>query len=135
MISNATTVDEYLSELDDERRGALTFLRDLIRDVAPDANELMKYGHPHWELDGSLFAIASQKHHLALYVAEKGVMREFAPGLKALKGVDAAVGCVRFRKLDRLPPDTVRNLLEAAARRRRERSDPVADVKSATSNA
>jgi len=119
MRSEATTVDEYLNALPGPRREALSWFREAINEIAPDASELMKYGHPHWQLDGALFALASQKHHMSLYVAEKATMAKFAPQLDSLTGVNTGKGCVRFRTLDRLPADLARALLQQAVEARR----------------
>ena len=119
MKSDAATVDDYLAEVPDDRRQALATLRDLINQVAPDASERMKYGHPHWDLDGPLFSLASQKRHMALYVEDDPLMATEGAALGESKGVDVGKCCIRFRSLDRLPLDRVEALLAAAAAGRR----------------
>lgn len=118
MKSEATTVDQYIAEAPEERREDLQRIREMIRDAAPNADECMRYGHPHWDLDGSLFALASQKHHLSLYVAEKEIMAQVQPRFQSLRGVSAAKSCLRFRRLDQVPVDEVEDLLRDAVRAR-----------------
>ena len=122
MISEAQTIEDCLAELPPARRDALTSLCEMIAEFVSDARELMKYGHPHWELHGSHFALASQKRHMALYVAEREVMARYRARLRSLKGVDAAASRVRFGRLENLPCELVRSLLEEAVRVRRGRA-------------
>lgn len=119
MKSDAATVDDYLAEVPEDRRQALATLRDLINQVAPDAHEQMKYGHPHWDLEGPLFSLASQKRHMSLYVDDDPLMATEGEALGTLAGVDVGKCCIRFRSLDRLPLDRVEALLAAAAAARR----------------
>lgn len=118
MKSQAATVDEYLTELTDDERAALSGLRELVRQIVPEARESMKYGLPHYDLHGPLFALAAQKHHLALYVAETGVVAAFRPRLPRL---DMGTSCIRFRRPQDLPESVTAELLLAAADRRRQR--------------
>ena len=57
MKSNAATVDAYLAELPEDRRAALTELRALIQELAPDAEEGMAYGMASYALGGPLFGL------------------------------------------------------------------------------
>lgn len=116
MKSEATTVEEYLSELPEERREALEVLRGLVREVVPEAREEMKYGMAHYDLDGHLAALASQKQYMALYFCYTDLVEAARPRLGEL---DIGKSCIRFRHLDQLPLDVVRELLEQAATRRR----------------
>jgi uncharacterized protein YdhG (YjbR/CyaY superfamily) len=114
--SDAPDVAAYLAAQPDDPRAALSTLRDLIRSAAPEAAEGMRNGLPTWDLNGPLFALASQKQYMALYVCE-------APDLVDARradfaGLSVGKGCVRFTRIDKLPLDVVRGLLaEAAARR------------------
>ena len=117
MQSSATTVDEYLAELPDDRRSAIEALRALIKKVAPDAVEVMRYGMPGYELGGVILAsLASQKRYLALYVCDAGVVDAHRERLGKL---DCGKGCIRFRKLADLPLGVAADILRSAADRRR----------------
>ena len=84
MRSDAETVDQYMEELPEDRRAALSIIRALIRKAAPDAAESMQYGMPTYELNGPLFAFASQKHYMSLYVTDTDLLDEFRPRLTGL---------------------------------------------------
>ena len=107
-------VDEYLAGLEPGRREALTTLRSLILEMVPDADETMKYRMPTYEYDGrALCAFASQKHYMSLYMDVELVEKHRAE----LIGLDVGKSCIRFRKLDKLPLDTVRQILSETVQR------------------
>jgi len=59
-----------------------------------------------------LCAIASRKQYMALYVHTR-----LLPKYRSqFEGLSMGKECIRFRHLDELPLDAVRNLLEEAAR-------------------
>ena len=125
MQSDAKTVDEYLSELDDGRREAIAAVRSVILDNLPDGyDEMMLFGMITYVVPFSVLAdtyngqplmyaaLASQKRHMAVYLTNvyadgsvEGWFREryLATG----KRLDMGKSCVRFRKLDDLPLELV----------------------------
>jgi len=117
MKSNAATVPEYLEELPADRKAALAKLRTLIKKAAPKIEESMQYGMPAYSMNGTLlFALASQKQYLALYVMDKGVVDEHRAELKQL---DIGKGCIRFKKLEDLPLDVARAMVTESVERLR----------------
>lgn len=123
--SKATTVDEYLAELPEERRKVVAALRTLVNKHIPKGYaEGMEYGMIGWSIPLSRYpdtynkrplsyvALAAQKQHYALYlmcayadsVAEKLLKDGFA---KAGKKLDMGKSCLRFTSLDDLPLDVV----------------------------
>jgi uncharacterized protein YdhG (YjbR/CyaY superfamily) len=108
-------VDEYLGNLTAERKSALTELRELILATVPQAEESVRYRMPTYEYaDEVLCAFASQKHYMSLYMDTELVDRH----RHKLRELDVGKSCIRFRKLDRLPLDTIRTiLLETVAKR------------------
>lgn len=127
--STATSVDEYIASLPDDRRAALSAVRDVIRRNLPAGyEEGMQYGMIGYYVPLERFpdtyngeplsvaALASQKRHMALYMtgisgADDAWFRQrwTATGHKLEKGKS----CVRFRRLDDVPLDVV---AEAIAR-------------------
>lgn len=125
MQSKATTPEEYLDELSDERRAAISAVRDVVLENLPDGyEEMMEFGMIVYAVPLSVFpktynkkplmyaALASQKRHMALYLTNvygdgslEAWFREryLATG----KRMDMGKSCVRFRKLDDLPLDLV----------------------------
>ena len=82
--SKATTVQDYLAELDDERRTLVQAIRDVVNDNLPAGyQETMQYGMIGWSVPHDLYpsgyhcdptqplpfaALASQKQYVSLYL-------------------------------------------------------------------
>jgi uncharacterized protein YdhG (YjbR/CyaY superfamily) len=112
MGSRSRTIDEYLEGLTPERRAALSQLRNLIFEVVPDAVEDFQYRMPTYWVEGeSLCAMASQKHYMSLYMKVDLVEKHRGE----LVELDCGKSCIRFRKLEKLPLDTVRSILHETA--------------------
>lgn len=128
MQSKATTVDDYLKELPEDRRAAISKVRQVIRKNLPKGvAEGMQYGMigyfvphkvypPGYHCDPKqplpFAALASQKNYMSVYLcslyqrpSEEGWVRErFAAAGKKL---DMGKSCIRFKKLEDLPLDVV----------------------------
>lgn len=104
-------VDAYLGALAPERRARLERMRALIRDEAPEADELIAYGIPTYRLGGRmLVSIASFARHDSLFPASLEVRDRL--------GADVAPfvrgrGTFRFPLRDPLPLDLIRRIVRA----------------------
>jgi uncharacterized protein YdhG (YjbR/CyaY superfamily) len=113
----AETVAEYLGALTPERRATLETLRSLVFQVAPDAVGTMRYGMPAYDVRGrDLCQFASQKRYVSLYLDPRIVEKYRGE----LEGLSLGKGCVRFRKLDQLPLETIEHMLREIAERGKE---------------
>jgi uncharacterized protein YdhG (YjbR/CyaY superfamily) len=119
------TVDEYLAALPDDRREALTAVREaILANLAPGFEEAMQYGMPSYRIplerypetyNGqplTIASVASQKRHMALYLncvySDDTEATRFRDAWTATgKRLDMGKSCVRFRKLDDVPLDVV----------------------------
>ncbi|MBP7409334.1 MAG: DUF1801 domain-containing protein [Flavobacteriales bacterium] len=91
-------IELYYGSLPGDRRDALLAIRKLIRRTWPTTSEDMAYGMPTFHLDGlPLFAIASQKHFMALYVMPYDLLDAFKNDLKVY---DRGKSCIRFKRLE-----------------------------------
>ncbi len=107
------TVAAYLQNLAPERRAALEHLRAMVLEVAPQATETMRYHMPTYHYQGEMLcAMASQKHYLSLYM-DTGLIEKHKP---ALQGLDCGKSCIRFKKLEKLPQDAIRQILQETVR-------------------
>ena len=131
MRSEATSVDEYLADLPDERRIAIETVRNTILANLPDGyEEAMNWGMITYQVPLETFpdtyngkplmyaALASQKNHMAVYLtsvfALPGKAEEFETAYRATgKRYDMGKSCVRFRKLDDLPLDLIGRTIAA----------------------
>ncbi len=133
MRSKAATVDEYLAGLPQDRRLALTALREVFRkNLDKDYEEGMLYGMigyyvPHrvyptgYHCDPKqplCFAgMASQKNHLSLYLMSvygEGPHKQWFVGAwkKAGKKLDMGKACIRFQKIEDLPLEVIGEALQ-----------------------
>ena len=62
-----TTVDQYILSFPPAVQERLHQLRQTIKDVAPDAEEAIKYQMPTFVLYGNLVYFAAWKRHISLY--------------------------------------------------------------------
>lgn len=101
-------VDQYLQSIPPDRKEALEKVRKLILDTVPDINETMRYKMPTYEKDEVVCALASQKHYISLYM-DVDLVEEHKKGLEHL---DVGKSCIRFKRVEDLPFDTVKQILE-----------------------
>ncbi len=131
MKSDAATVDEYLAALPEDRREAVEAVRRVVLEHLPEGyEETMDFGmiayvvpletHPDTYNGHPLMyaALASQKHHMALYLqsiyADTRTGSRFETDYRATgKRFDVGKSCVRFRTLDDLPLDVVGDAVAA----------------------
>jgi uncharacterized protein YdhG (YjbR/CyaY superfamily) len=121
-LATATSVEDYLAALPDERRSAVQELRRTIRAAAPEATELISYQMPAFRSHGQfLVSYAAFKNHYSLFPASEAVVtglgEELTPHL-------SGKGTIRFRADDPIPSALVTKIVKirfaenAAAERR-----------------
>jgi uncharacterized protein YdhG (YjbR/CyaY superfamily) len=114
--SGAATVDGYLAELPEERREAVTAIREACLGAMPGFTELMAYGMPGLSRDGTVagveIAFASQKRYISFYLLRTDVRDAFA---ERLAGRDMGKGCLRFSSAAKVDLELVRDLAAATA--------------------
>jgi len=125
MQSTAKTPDEYVDELPEDRKAAITELRKVIKKNIPKGyEEVMSYGMIGYVVPHSIYPagyhcdpklplpflnIASQKNFIAVYnmglYADKNLLdwfvAEFPKHSKAK--LDMGKSCLRFKKVDQIP--------------------------------
>jgi uncharacterized protein YdhG (YjbR/CyaY superfamily) len=125
MQSNAKTVKQYISELPDDRKKAITTVRNaILKNLPKGYEEAMNWGMISYQVPLETYpdtynkkplmyaALASQKNHMAVYLSgiymSEKARKKFEAAYKATgKRFDAGKSCVRFRKLDDLPVDLI----------------------------
>ena len=128
MQSKAKTAAEYLAELPEDRRQAVSAVRDVVlANLDKDFEEGMGYGALGWSVPHRVFpagyhtdpkqplpfaGIASQKNYMSLYLTsvyyidgEESWFRD--AWAKSGKKLDMGKSCIRFRKLDDLALDVI----------------------------
>jgi uncharacterized protein YdhG (YjbR/CyaY superfamily) len=107
----AASVDEFLSSVPPDKRAALEDLRQVIREAAPGATELINYGVPMFRLNGkNLVSYSAAKNHCSFHVQSPEVMEAHAA---ALTGFKTTKGSVNFTPDQPIPPALVTKLVKA----------------------
>lgn len=123
------TIDDYLSNLPDERRDVMRGLVDAIRKNLPKGfQEVIAYGMPGWVVPHSLYpggyhcdpktplpflSVASQKSHIAVYHMGLYSSTELLDWFRAewpghsSKKLDMGKSCIRFKKPDDVPVELI----------------------------
>ncbi|MFZ4797981.1 MAG: DUF1801 domain-containing protein [Bacteroidia bacterium] len=134
MKSNSETVEQYLSELSDDRKLPMSNLRNIILENIPTGfEEVMSYGmigyvvpqsiypdgyHCNKKLPLPFINIGSQKnfivlHHLGIY-ANSTILDWFVAEYPkhAKYKLDMGKGCVRFKKINEIPYTLIGELVK-----------------------
>jgi uncharacterized protein YdhG (YjbR/CyaY superfamily) len=105
-------------------RAILEKIRGIVRQVAPQAQEAIKYGIPTFVLEGNLVHFSAYKSHIGFYPDPRGI-QAFA---KELAPYRAGKGTIQFPLDQPIPYDLIRrvvihrvneNLALAEARRKK----------------
>jgi uncharacterized protein YdhG (YjbR/CyaY superfamily) len=101
-------VDKYIYSFPEEVRNILLQIRQLIKDIAPDAEEGFAYQMPSYKLNGKpLVYFAGFKKHIGFYATPSG-HSEFAKELSEYK---QGRGSVQFPLDKPIPFDLIRQIV------------------------
>ena len=121
MHSKAITVEQYLNELPNDRKKAISIVRQTILENLPEGyDEVMNWGMITYEVPLETYpntyngkplmyaALASQKNHMSVYLTgcymSLDVRDKFEKAYKKSgKRFDAGKSCIRFKKVNDLP--------------------------------
>ena len=123
--SSATTAEQYLAELPDDRRADVARVREVILANLPDGfEETMQYGMIGYAIPLERFpntyngqalgsvALAAQKRHISVYLHGLYASRELTDWFVAAyaesgKKLNMGKSCVRFRRADDAALDVI----------------------------
>lgn len=104
---SAATIDEFIAAYPPEVQQILQNIRALIHQVAPEAQEAIKYGIPTFILHGNLVHFSAYQHHIGFYPAPSGI-EAFKTDLAPYAG---AKGSIRFPLSQPIPYDLIRKIV------------------------
>ena len=132
MISTASTTEEYIESLPDDRKAAISAIRDVINsNLPPGFKESMGYGATGWVVPHSLYpkgyhcnpdqplpymGVASQKNYIAIYSMSLYASSEQLEWFRdawprhSNKKLNMGKSCLRFKKLEDVPLDLIGEL-------------------------
>ncbi len=114
-----TTIDEYIRDAPEEGQPHLRRMYAILKSVAPEAQDVIKWGSPFFVEPRFLFAFSAFKAHCT-----------FAPTPEALEAFRAEIGSyettknyLKVRYDEPLPEDLIRRIAEHRVREVSERQD------------
>jgi uncharacterized protein YdhG (YjbR/CyaY superfamily) len=124
----ATTTNEYIASVPDERKEAIAFLHAFIQKAAPTltahmAYNMLGYGSFPYKsykgevLEWPVIALANQKNYISVYVCAVKNGEYVAEKNKARLGkVSVGKSCIRFSKLEHVNLDVLKEVIQQAAK-------------------
>jgi uncharacterized protein YdhG (YjbR/CyaY superfamily) len=102
------TVEEYLSSLPESSKEILQGLREAIKRVAPQAEEMISYNIPAFKFHGMLVFYAAYKTHIGFYPTHSPI-RLFK---KELEKYELSKGTVKFPLDKPLPLGLIKKIVK-----------------------
>jgi len=109
MSKTSNPVDLYIGNFPKEVQILLQQVRSTIKDLVPDAEEVIKYAMPTYVFRGTnLVHFAGYKNHIGFYPVPSGI-KAFKDELSAYKG---AKGSVQFPISQPMPLDLIKKIVQ-----------------------
>lgn len=83
-------IDNYIAAFPAAAKKQLKDMRAIIKEAAPEAQELISYCMPAYKLNGVLVYFAGYKGHIGFYPTPSGI-KQFLPKIQAYKHSKGAV--------------------------------------------
>ena len=103
-----TTVDEYIEQLPENAQAKIREFRSILKSVAPEAKEGLKWGKPVFESVAILFAYSAHKSHLS-FIPTGPAMKPFK---NELSEYETKQDSVQFSYDKPLPKNLIRKIAE-----------------------
>lgn len=115
--AKATTVEEYIQAAPEEARTHLREIRAILKEVAPDASEALKWGYPVFEEKRILFSYSAHRSHLNFMPTGPSL----EPFREELADYTTGKDTIQFPYSSKLPGGLIRRIAEHRAREVREK--------------
>jgi uncharacterized protein YdhG (YjbR/CyaY superfamily) len=102
------TVDEYIIRFPSNIQNILQKIRQLIKDLAPNAEETISYQIPTFKLNGNLVHFAAYRTHIGFYPTPSA-LEEFKKELSKYK---LGKGTIQFPIDEPIPYDLIKKIVE-----------------------
>ncbi|MGX6979251.1 iron chaperone [Vagococcus elongatus] len=106
MKNNSSTVAAYISQFPEDRQDILRKIRQEIKEAAPNATEMIKYGMPTYYQKENLVHFANAKHHIGFYPTPAAI-EKFSEELAEYK---TSKGAVQFPLSRPIPYDLIKKI-------------------------
>lgn len=123
---NATSIQEYFSMLEGERKDQIVFLDRLIKETVPTLKPVFSYnmlGYGTFEyknakkqiIDWPTISLASQKNYISVYICSVMDGQYLAETHKDKLGkVSVGKSCIRFKKIEDVNLDELKKVIQLA---------------------
>ena len=102
-------VDDYLADLDPDRRAVFEHIRRLVHEEVPDVEEGISYSMPTYKYrKKAVLGFLAAKNHLSLFPFGGEVITRMAD---RLAGFSLSSGTIRFSLDKQVPDDVVRDIV------------------------
>jgi uncharacterized protein YdhG (YjbR/CyaY superfamily) len=109
MVAPVPAVDDYFNSLDASTRAAFEHIRDLVIEIAPEAEQGTSYGMAALTYNQKpLLAFLPAKHHLSIFPFSSQVVDAVRGQLAAF---ELSRGTIRFTAATPLPDEVVRDIV------------------------
>lgn len=105
------TVDEYVQNFPAKTQEVLQQLREFIKEIAPEANEVISYAIPGYKLPGqgrAFVYISAYPKHVSIYPRPQNAPHELE---KELEPYAAGKGTLRFSLSEPLPEELIKHVV------------------------
>jgi Domain of unknown function (DU1801) len=122
----ATSIEEYLTLVPEDRKDAIDFLHAFIQKAVPKltpyyASNMIGYGSFYYldakkeRKDWPIISLANQKNYITIYVCvlitDKAAAENYR---KDLGKLTKSISCIRFKKIDEIELETLTTVLQLA---------------------
>jgi uncharacterized protein YdhG (YjbR/CyaY superfamily) len=108
--NNNIAIDKYLESLPDQQKIALEKLRQTIKKIVPEAQEVISYQMPAYKYHGMLVGFAAFKNHCSFFPWDSKTVEQFK---EELKDFFVSKGTIRFTPEAPIPEALLKKIIEA----------------------
>jgi hypothetical protein len=110
-MSSAAVDDFVKTNVAPDQQPIVDVLRDLMRECAPDAQEVITYGSPAWKGNKNLAVISVSKTHITFAFARGA---EFTDGHGLLEGVGTKTRHIKLKRVEAIDRVALRDYIGQA---------------------
>ncbi|MCF7913183.1 MAG: DUF1801 domain-containing protein [Candidatus Cloacimonetes bacterium] len=116
MSNKAKTFEQFINQITVEDAEVINYLVDTIKQELAQAEMVMHWGMPVFRIKGEdIIALAVQKYYYSIYLWTMDWVKKYP---KELKSLNLGKGCIRFKKLEQLPEEMFKYIIQQAGKRR-----------------
>jgi uncharacterized protein YdhG (YjbR/CyaY superfamily) len=106
--NNYKTIDEYMSYLPENKLLALEHIREMVRTLVPQVEEVISYQIPIFKYHGHLVGFAAFKNHCSFFTCNGSTLERFKD---ELHGYDYVKSGIHFTPEKPLPDDLLKRII------------------------